>query len=144
MERIAYRDSGNRQMEKQNGKTKKRLMSGKKEMNNGEEMMDLVGIVRIEPIGAYLKAITCAFGKLQTIADSLDWISVEDKLPKTKKSKLPDYVDVWVRGKHTTLPYGRITNIQYDEVHGWCTLDTNGLHLIKDVTHWKPLPKPPK
>ena len=55
-----------------------------------------------------------------------EWISVKDRLPKPFESVL-----VFRDGK---------ISIDYNEGNGWFAYDFNG----KRVTHWMPLPKPPK
>ena len=55
-----------------------------------------------------------------------EWISVKDWLPKPFESVL-----VFRDGK---------ISIDYNEGNGWFAYDFNG----KRVTHWMPLPKPPK
>ena len=55
-----------------------------------------------------------------------EWISVDDRLPKPFESVL-----VFRDGK---------ISIDYNEGNGWFAYDFNG----KRVTHWMPLPKPPK
>ena len=55
-----------------------------------------------------------------------EWISVKDRLPKPFESVL-----VFRDGK---------ISIDYSEENGWFAYDFNG----KRVTHWMPLPEPPK
>lgn len=55
-----------------------------------------------------------------------EWVSVEDRLPKPFEN-----VIVFRDGKIA---------IDYNEGNGWFAYDFNG----KRVTHWMPLPQPPK
>ena len=55
-----------------------------------------------------------------------EWISVKERLPKPFESVL-----VFRDGK---------ISIDYNEGNGWFAYDFNG----KRVTHWMPLPQPPK
>ncbi len=52
------------------------------------------------------------------------WIPVEERLPETRDPVLT----LWVSGMQSVK--------QYDEQHGWNT--------GAQVTHWMPLPEPPK
>ena len=56
------------------------------------------------------------------------WISVTDRFPQDD-----DYVLVWVNGTYRDMAY-RDEGVWYDEEHN---------HL-KNITHWMPLPEPPK
>lgn len=55
-----------------------------------------------------------------------EWVSVDDRLPNPFESVL-----VFRDGK---------ISIDYNEENGWFAYDLNG----KRVTHWMPLPQPPK
>ena len=55
-----------------------------------------------------------------------EWVSVEDRLPKPFEN-----VIVFRDGK---------ISIDYNEGNGWFAYDFNG----KRVTHWMPIPQPPK
>ncbi|MGB2063581.1 MAG: DUF551 domain-containing protein [Marinomonas gallaica] len=72
-----------------------------------------------------------------------EWISVEDKLPEVR-------VNVLIYEKYTSVPV-----VAYRTEYGdWCAsteaYDTNGDAIVvdnliqEDITHWMPLPKPPK
>ena len=61
-------------------------------------------------------------------ADMPEWISVDERLPQNDEDVL-----VWVNGTHRDMAY-RDEGVWYDEEHN---------HL-KNITHWMPLPKPPK
>jgi len=56
------------------------------------------------------------------------WIPVTKRLPQDDEDVL-----VWVNGTHRDMAY-RDEGVWYDEEHN---------HL-KNITHWMPLPKPPK
>ena len=73
-----------------------------------------------------------------------DWISVECRLPEVPQSdKLTSSNDLLVSGKSESTGQN-ITTI------GWLNSDGNWHVIINllsdnlDVTHWQPLPKPPK
>lgn len=79
----------------------------------------------------------------------MKWFNVHDMLPhltmNSTKEGLPVYEDYLVYCK-----YGEITPIisfmSWTE-HGWASIDERGLgdtRLDKYVTHWMPLPEPPK
>ena len=63
-----------------------------------------------------------------TIAEDDGWIPVTDRLPQDDEDVL-----VWVNGTHRDMAY-RDEGVWYDEEHN---------HL-KNITHWMPLPAPPK
>jgi len=62
----------------------------------------------------------------------LRWIPVEERLPE-KGNKL--YLCAYKDGSIGITPYERFANGNF-----W----TNGMRLAKGVTHWMPLPAPPK
>jgi len=69
------------------------------------------------------------FDKLEAELNSLDkWISVEDELPKDIKSVLVYYQN------------RMITISAYLEKLGWWRIDG----YCSEITHWQPLPQPPK
>ena len=76
--------------------------------------------------------------KCQTIAieywndapRSDNWISVEERLPEEGKEVL-----IYVRNYHVTI--GRLYN-------SWMTSGGYNWHARERVTHWQPLPEPPK
>lgn len=59
-----------------------------------------------------------------------EWISVKDRLPET-------FTEVFVY----TDRYGGRLEMAHIGVQGWIQ---NGAILIPNVTHWMPLPEPPK
>lgn len=67
---------------------------------------------------------------------SEEWISVEDRLPD-----IGDIVDVWTRdGRETNQSFNGISDEDYAF---YPTTGGTYLHIDK-VTHWQPLPEPPK
>lgn len=59
-----------------------------------------------------------------------EWISVKDRLPEC-------FTEVFVY----TDRYGGMLEMAHIGVRGWMQ---NGAILIPNVTHWMPLPPPPK
>ena len=68
-----------------------------------------------------------------------EWISVKDRLPEIG-------VEVLICDVSCSNGYRDIWSLERDEVYddiGWN--DKNGdWYYLDDVTHWMPLPKPPK
>lgn len=62
--------------------------------------------------------------ELERIREARRWIPVEERLPETRDPVLT----LWVSGMQSVK--------QYDAQHGWNT--------GAQVTHWMPLPEPPK
>lgn len=64
------------------------------------------------------------------------WISVEDRLPELEKYKLSKLVLAWIPD------HGRCFALRYDNGKGeqWFS---GGVEQ-PDITHWMPLPEPPK
>lgn len=72
----------------------------------------------------------------------MDWISVEDDLPKENQ-------DVIYYFRHTGIHMGRFNRVEYPAefvgekgVFGNAFFGRDGF-LVDDVTHWMPLPEPP-
>jgi hypothetical protein len=65
-----------------------------------------------------------------------NWISVEDRLPEFRKYKLSPVVLTWTPGR------GRRFALLYDNGQGkrWFSDGEDA----QDITHWMPLPEPPK
>lgn len=90
----------------------------------------------------------CSTEILQALAFALrwcneyHWISVEDRKPKLKHSydnmKYSDTVIV-TNGKYCTS-----ARWLYYTWAGWYSWYDNGDQEVKDVTHWMPMPAPPK
>lgn len=68
-----------------------------------------------------------------------DWISVEDRLPKSQTDKF-DVIDVIIVCKGEVSP-ARFKCGSYPSFWYEFTVDEN---IVKDVTHWRQLPLPPK
>jgi len=62
----------------------------------------------------------------------MEWIEVKDRLPEEDQR-----VIYWF--EHTGVHYGKFTMTE----HGACFYGPGGW-LTDDVTHWMPLPDPPK
>jgi hypothetical protein len=62
-----------------------------------------------------------------------NWISVEDELPKGDYDD--ECIDVY------SIAMGRITDCTYIDSNYWETYQGDRIY---DVTHWMPLPEPPK
>lgn len=61
------------------------------------------------------------------------WISVEDRLPETRRSVLgwcPEYQNIYCLSQH--------------EDGTWWFFSDGNIKCSEEVTHWMPLPKPPK
>ena len=76
---------------------------------------------------------------IQTLEKTNGWISVKDRLPE----EYGNYLAV-VDGEVTECTYSRpfIKGI----INGWITCNANGFKWLRDehITHWMPLPEPPK
>ena len=91
-----------------------------------------------EKILEFFKDIDSAYNNcnmLESLSRMLDeltegqrWIPVSERFPEDDEDVL-----VWVNGTHRDMAY-RDEGVWYDEEHN---------HL-KNITHWMPLPKPPK
>ena len=93
----------------------------------------------------------CARHWAEVIADGLiahgvtvqEWISVKDRLPDNKEY---DWVLAQVVEDNgymhipTVMEYRQSKNDWFEETYGWLS-DHNGVFT---VTHWMPLPQPPK
>jgi hypothetical protein len=83
-----------------------------------------------------------ALEKVPTVEPKLGWISVKDRLPKS----MANQVLVWL--KHNDL-VGYIGFGHYEKYKGqeiWFDLEGNAAFSVRGytVTHWMPLPEPPK
>ena len=67
--------------------------------------------------------------------EASSWISVEDRLPEQNVVSL-----VYLKGKEFMTAF-RCRSF-YGEV--WAAHDLNEEYRLRDVTHWMPLPSPPK
>ena len=93
----------------------------------------------------------CVHRRKEIIADRLiangvtvqEWISVEDRLPDNKEH---DWVLAQVVEDNgymhipRVMEYRQLRNDWFEETYGWLS-EHNGLF---SVTHWMPLPEPPK
>lgn len=70
-----------------------------------------------------------------------EWISVEDRLPED----YGNYLGACIDGEVTEVTFIPNTNAAYRGLH-WSTCDADGFKWLTndDVTHWMPLPEPPK
>lgn len=97
-------------------------------MTESQKMMDLIEDY-VNPTGdAVLKHQ--ALKQLQAIADSLDWISVTVRYPDKGQKVLYYFEPIGI----ATGQYDK----EYNQFYGKLGF------LTDDVTHWKPLPEPPK
>lgn len=64
-----------------------------------------------------------------------EWISVFDRKPKPRQKVIIKFCD--------PVPEDSITIARYDTFGTFCQF-TNGGYFYRDVTHWMPLPAPPK
>lgn len=75
-----------------------------------------------------------------------EWVSVEDKLPKENGTYIvyaqdknsPDGVGIWYENKVTTADY------DVDLICWWWNERSNDYDITDIVTHWMPLPEPPR
>jgi len=92
---------------------------------------------------ASVYAALCGFGhvrdRLRMLEDQLEWRKTEDELPVGS-----DQVLCVVNGKHGNLTFQNAVTIgAYYPKEGWC-LEAWPEWETPGVTHWMPLPKPPK
>lgn len=72
-----------------------------------------------------------------------EWISVDDRLPEASI----DLVDVFVKPPVVGFAMfcSRVTNCHYSKTSKeWYIHTANGTQTVPFVTHWMPLPEPPK
>ena len=82
------------------------------------------------------------FGQLYDEVTKPHWISVEERKPKLKhKSENIKYSDIVIvtNGKYRTS-----ASWEYNTWAGWYGWFTDGDEELKGITHWMPLPQPPK
>ena len=93
----------------------------------------------------FLEALDMAVKALEDVAykDVGKWISVKDRLPDNKEH---DWVLAQVVEDNgfmhipKVMEYRQLRNDWFEETYGWLS-EHNGLF---SVTHWMPLPEPPK
>lgn len=70
------------------------------------------------------------------------WVSVKDRLPQKGENGFPMVI------VHTKAGEVAVGFLDYHDYHGdkWCVLHdyTDGVEFSDNVTHWMPLPEPPK
>lgn len=73
----------------------------------------------------------------------IQWISVNDRLPNRVglMDDESDYVLVFEQYKH--IPGGEVSICAYTK-DGWSEYDNFGNVHTERITHWMPLPEPPK
>lgn len=64
----------------------------------------------------------------------MDWISVKDRLPKDQKSVL-------IVNGHGVIKMASLWKKKSNE---WVWLFNGEFKYFNDITHWMPLPEPPK
>ena len=78
--------------------------------------------------------------KLGAIEDENGWVSVEDRLPKQECGEdwfAPDsYILCATKDKKVF-----VASYSHQNKYFWYR---DSLHPLKDITHWQPLPEPPK
>lgn len=75
-----------------------------------------------------------------------EWISVEERLPEDVYGKDRKKISVLVcteSGRVSTASRQRLVKFNSTKLE-WVELDTFGWSMYKRVTHWMPLPEPPK
>ena len=77
-----------------------------------------------------------------------EWISVEDRMPEELERTHPGWSD-YVRPSEDVLVYLRRDKRQtvawYSYTAGiWVTVDESVEYDYDEITHWMPLPEPPK
>lgn len=80
--------------------------------------------------------------KEQEIKSKEEWISVEERLPEKST------VDVYTKGGYRLADIDYRNGVHEENPSFWCYAHTdNGrrwVDISDDITHWMPLPKPPK
>ncbi len=72
-----------------------------------------------------------------------EWISVKDKLPPI--NGVSALVLVWDSARKTYFTAHRYPDSHRSKQYHWRVYDVDGSSMVKDeITHWMPLPKPPK
>ncbi len=80
----------------------------------------------------FSKAHCAEIRALQELPSAPGWISVKDRLPQVGEKVL------------TLSKFGHIFDRALQEFSGSCRFYPDGLKPGRDVTHWMPLPEPPK
>ena len=125
-------------------------------MNDKEKLISLLILTDPNPYtceseSGSCELTTCTECRARSTADLLiangvtvqEWISVDDRLPDNKEY---DWVLAQVVEDNgfmhipTVMEYRQSKNDWFEETYGWLS-DHNGAFT---VTHWMPLPEPPK
>jgi hypothetical protein len=70
---------------------------------------------------------------------TFDWIEVEERLPKNKQKILMTYNDLVMEGEFINQKFYHPTGDACAHVNGYC------VHYPQEgITHWMPLPEPPR
>lgn len=70
----------------------------------------------------------------------MEWIDVNDRLPEYFERVLVNYIPY----SSTMYVHAVSTRVRTKYISTMTRTDTNGFNLIGKVTHWMPLPEPPK
>jgi hypothetical protein len=78
----------------------------------------------------------------------MEWISVEDRLPRKSNHETTQNVLLWCGNQPNspyTIGYGvMVDGVNYPfEISSWKSLDSGCNIIYGEVTHWMPLPEPP-
>lgn len=101
----------------------------------------LVGLIRNAKTAMMAENFSCDLARNMFVDDFLiangvtiqEWISVEERLPDSME---------WVLCAHAN---GLVEVLRYDHImDDWDTTVRNCCRCLKSVTHWMPLPTPPK
>ena len=125
-------------------------------MNDKEKLISLLILTDPNPYtceseSGSCELMTCTECRARSTADLLiangvtvqEWISVKDRLPDNKEY---DWVLAQVVEDNgfmhipTVMEYRQSKNDWFEETYGWIS-DHNGVFT---VTHWMPMPQPPK
>ena len=68
----------------------------------------------------------------------MEWISVKDKLPEKEFFYIAYDPDDGEDQSHCVIP------LFYDKVRGFIDIESGVIEFFPGVTHWMPLPQPPK
>ena len=71
----------------------------------------------------------------------MEWISVKDRLPIKPDKDCDEYDELIVHCSNNPCHENIVTSLDFTE-HGWA--DQKGQDWNRFVTHWMPLPEPPK
>ena len=89
--------------------------------------------------GEWIEGSTWYRSQIEQDTEADRWVSVEERLPeKIQFVLLCEYTDNGFAGKIQTFHLG-----WYDNINKWFS-ESCGWMDNKNITHWQPLPQPPK